>query len=181
MKKRTIIGMLLVACCATMCFVGGTFAKYTSNVENSATAVVAKWEVGAGNLAASFNLFEHTDTNTVSGKIAPGTSGSFAFNVSNKSEVTANYAITFTVQNENNIPVKFYSDSSFTTEITDTDGTYNAVSGTLAIGSTTEQTDEATIYWQWIFDGDDAADTSLGTAGTASITVAASVVFTQVD
>ena len=43
--KKTIIAMLLVACCITACFVGGTFAKYTSTASGSAVATVAKWEI----------------------------------------------------------------------------------------------------------------------------------------
>ena len=45
MKKFRIVALLLVMCLASSCFVGGTFAKYSSTAEGSDSAVVARWSI----------------------------------------------------------------------------------------------------------------------------------------
>ena len=202
MKKRTIISLLLVACLATMCFVGGTFAKYTSTVTGTDNATVAKWafKQGETDLALNgaktitfdlFNTIKDTagaeEKDVLAGKIAPGTSGSFTLNLKNESEVTATYDVSFKVTNPGNIPVKFYSDSAMTQEITDTDDVFSAAAlkGTLDFTGSTKNdpaitSTDVTVYWQWAFNGNDVDDTALGINPT-EIAVNATCVFTQVD
>ena len=122
MKKRSIIAVLCILVLATSCFVGSTFAKYTSTVEGSSTATVATWKFTDANAAdvtsnivvpnaatgeVVFDLFDvsaivdtvdgNDDADVADGVIAPGTRGHFSFNVKNESQVNATYAITFTV------------------------------------------------------------------------------------
>ena len=116
--------------------------------------------------------------NPVDGSIiAPGTQGSFDLVLTNASQVTAQYAIDYTVTNNNDIPVKFSVDggTTWTNDLADvaaSDSTKLAAnSGTTTI----------TVQWKWVFDGNDANDTALGSAATATLTVAAAVTATQVD
>ena len=198
-KKRSSMMVRLVAALAvtmmfTMCFVGGAFAKYTSSGTGTDTATVAKWsfKVGETDIATTdtftFDLFKtikdsdginnETEMNPVDGSIiAPGTQGSFDLVLTNASQVTAQYAIDYTVTNNNDIPVKFSVDggTTWTNDLADvaaSDSTKLAAnSGTTTI----------TVQWKWVFDGNDANDTALGSAATATLTVAAAVTATQVD
>ena len=197
MKKRSIMirvmAVLSVVMMFTMCFVGGTFAKYTSSGSGFDSATVAKWSfnVGGTDIATensfTFNLFNtvkdtgganEDDINPADGSIiAPGTQGSFELVLTNASQVTAQYAIDYTVTNTNNIPVEFSVDgthwSSELTDVTASDETKLAAnSGTTTI----------TVQWKWKFNGgDDSYDTALGKDGAATLTVAAAVTATQVD
>lgn len=199
-RKRSSMMVRLVAVLAvtmmfTMCFVGGTFAKYTSSATGTDSATVAKWsfKVGETDIAASneftFDLFNtiikdsngtdnETDMSPVDGSIiAPGTQGSFDLVLKNESQVTAQYAIDYTVTNTGHIPVQFSVDGGahWTDDLADvvaSDSTKLAAnSGTTTIN----------VQWKWDFNGNDTTDTTLGSAGTATLTVAAVVTATQVD
>lgn len=92
MKKTKLMRaalLLLVLTLITSCFVGGTFAKYTTSAEGSDTARVAKWGVEIKANGATFTDTYKTDdgsvaiVNSVVGLnkakvVAPGTSGSMA-------------------------------------------------------------------------------------------------------
>ena len=199
-RKRSSMMVRLVAVLAvtmmfTMCFVGGTFAKYTSSATGTDTATVAKWsfKVGETDIATTdtftFDLFKtikdsdginnETEMNPVDGSIiAPGTQGSFDLVLTNASQVTAQYAIDYTVTNNNDIPVKFSVDggTTWTNDLADvaaSDSTKLAANS----GTTTIK-----VQWKWDFNGsDDSFDTALGIGGNAVLTVKAEVTATQVD
>lgn len=201
MKKNRamrVAAMLLVLVMMTSCFVGGTFAKYTSTTSGSDVATVAKWsfKVGGTEIAATeektvtFNLFDTiNDTgntadegDVVDGKIAPGTAGSFLLALENSSEVTADYEITLAHVNTSNIPLEYSVDgSTWTSDI----ASLKIEGDNMAIGGTANQT----IYWRWQYNDvaglkDDATDTALGIAAqTAAPTVEVTVTLTawQVD
>ena len=199
-RKRSSMMVRLVAALAvtmmfTMCFVGGTFAKYTSSATGTDSATVAKWsfKVGETDIATTdtftFDLFKtikdsdginnETEMNPVDGSIiAPGTQGSFDLVLKNESQVTAQYAIDYTVTNNNDIPVKFSVDggTTWTNDLADvaaSDSTKLAANS----GTTTIK-----VQWKWDFNGsDDSFDTALGIGGNAVLTVKAEVTATQVD
>ena len=189
-----LVAVLAVAMMFTMCFVGGTFAKYTSSGTGTDSATVAKWsfKVGETDIATTetftFDLFktikdtngtdDETDMNPVDGSIiAPGTQGSFDLVLTNASQVTAQYAIDYTVTNTSNIPVKFSVDNgtTWTNDLADV-----AASDSTKLAANTGTT-TIKVQWKWDFEGNDTTDTTLGTAGTATLTVAAVVTATQVD
>ena len=199
-RKRSSMMVRLVAVLAvtmmfTMCFVGGTFAKYTSSATGTDSATVAKWsfKVGETDIATTdtftFDLFKtikdsdginnETEMNPVDGSIiAPGTQGSFDLVLTNASQVTAQYAIDYTVTNTGNIPVQFSVDggTTWTNDLADVAASDStklvANSGTTTI----------TVQWKWDFNGsDDSYDTALGIGGNAVLTVNAKVTATQVD
>ena len=190
-----LVAVLAVAMMFTMCFVGGTFAKYTSSGTGTNTATVAKWsfKVGETDIATNgtftFDLFKtikdtngtdnESDMSPVDGSIiAPGTQGSFDLVLTNASQVTAQYAIDYTVTNNNDIPVKFSVDggTTWTNDLADvaaSDSTKLAANS----GTTTIK-----VQWKWDFNGsDDSFDTALGIGGNAVLTVKAEVTATQVD
>lgn len=197
-RKRSSMMVRLVAVLAvvmmfTMCFVGGTFAKYTSSATGTDSATVAKWDikVGGTNIATNdtftFDLFktikdsngtaDETDMSPVDGTIiAPGTRGSFDIVIKNDSQVNATYAIDYTVTNTNNIPVKFSVDG---TNWFDDINYLDVRSVAINMGATAT----VTVQWMWEFeriDGD-TQDTTLGSAATATLKVEAAVTATQVD
>lgn len=186
-----LAAVLAITMMFTMCFIGGTFAKYTSSATGTADVGVAAWDikVGGTNIATTdtftFDLFDtikdsngtdnENDMNPVDGTIiAPGTSGNFAIVIKNDSQVNATYAIDFTVTNANNIPVQFSLDgTTWETDINDLDVPATAID--MGANAT------VTVQWKWPFDGDDGVDTALGKAHTATLKVDAKVIATQVD
>ncbi len=201
MKKRTIISLLLVACMATMCFVGGTFAKYVSSTSGSDSVRVASFNVQfdgeritSESFVHEFNLFDtikdtdgEEEGDVAEGRIiAPGTSGAFDFAVKSESEVTVAYVITIQ-ETEAGVPLQWSVDGE---EWVDSIAALNlTLSDTIAIGDTTEK--PIAIQWKWAFDNEvdtmaagqtDITDTALGVADPlAQPSVAISVTFTQVD
>lgn len=195
MKKvrNFLIVALLICTLVSTSITAGTYAKYTSTAELTDTARVAKWDIdveGADMTATTnIDLFKYAETNvantdgTVDGLIAPGTKGSFAIDVQNKGEVTAEYTIKFADTNTAGIPIEYSLDEqTWATDITTLSVTEN-----LAIGS---QVSTKTIYWRWAFERGDndsdktannSSDTTLGIDGVATVTVTATITATQVD
>ena len=186
---RIAAGVMTAALLST-CAISSTFAKYTTAQTGTDSARVAKWNIlfGDGTTMSEtfkFDLFDTTygDATSPSVKssnddkvIAPGTQGSFALVIKNSSEVTATYAIDYTVTNSASIPVKFSVDGT-----TWTDNLANVTATALAMGSSKT----ITIQWKWDYEdatdsSRDEKDTILGTAG-AEIQITATVTATQVN
>ena len=117
MKKTKLMRaalLLLVLTLVTSCFVGGTFAKYTTSAEGSDTARVAKWGVVITAHGETFAKTYATDTENVVGTIAnsvvsanankviaPGTKGNMVgMTITGTPEVavSVNYAANFKVE-----------------------------------------------------------------------------------
>ncbi|MBQ4559616.1 MAG: hypothetical protein IJA54_04740 [Tyzzerella sp.] len=207
-KTMRLASGLLVAVLLTTCAISGTFAKYVSDATNSDTARVAKWsievegeEIGvAGDPVVAFDLFEtvkdtagadEADVKVGTGDehiIAPGTSGSFAIDIANKSEVNAKYTIALEETNTGNIPLQYSVDGTTwkdsIAELVMTDLTNQDIA--MGTGTATE-----TVHWRWVFEGTtpgahagqtDETDTALGNATTAAtVTIKATITVTQVD
>lgn len=196
-KNRKIVALILCLCLAVCCVAGGAFAKYTTSVSGSDTASVAKWsfEVNdvdmtptGNNASMTFDLFntimdsngEAAETDVKTDLIAPGTSGSFDVKIENLSEVNAVYALDYTVENTQNVPIQFSLDGAdWKDDINDLDVSDVAI-------AMENGTDTVTVHWQWPFEsGDDATDTSLGIAAAKgnvpTVTVTCAATFTQVD
>ena len=122
--------------------------------------------------------------------IAPGTKGSFDIVLTNNSEVSAKYGITYTVTNTSNIPVEYSVDGkTWVTKLTDLNVAESDTDTKLAANG---ETKTITVQWRWAYENgkyndgtektaNDVYDTTLGTAGTDTITVKAEVTATQVD
>lgn len=102
MKKTKLMRaalLLLVLTLITSCFVGGTFAKYTTSAEGSDTARVAKWGFKQTTIELG-DLFRTTYDNVLGADdvIAPGTSNSVKFGFTYDGATTApEVAYTFEV------------------------------------------------------------------------------------
>ena len=121
--KFTAFVLLLTIIAVSL--VSGTFAKYTSKANGSDTATVAKWSFNVTDSAGTttdvagtevktftFDIFSTLTNETNVAKtdgtlIAPGTTGSFKFDVENASQVTAKYKVDYTIVNEKNVPLEF--------------------------------------------------------------------------
>lgn len=214
MKKNRMMrlaSILLVCVLLTTSVISGTYAKYISTASGDDTARVAKWsiEVNGTDIAVSnpeitFDLF-NTVLDTVDGKkernvlegvsetiIAPGTKGSFELAIDNTSEVTAKYAIDFSVlSNSKNIPIQYsINNTDWSMDINNIDiAASDATQIDMVDGKATVK-----VYWKWAFESDlvsaafqsDDKDTALGIAAdddtsAPAITIQATITATQVD
>lgn len=211
MKNKSLrtASVLAIATLLTTSILSGTFAKYTTTVSGTDTAIVAKWDVKAGEFTEtsvkSVDIFKEGqvyDLKTDSGVIdytsgvedndviqtaknsntviAPGTWGKYTFKLENKSDVTANYSINYSVTNTNKIPLKWSTDKTTW---------YDSIEQLNVADQKIEKTSgssDITLYWKWEFTDSsvadrDVSDTTLGNAGTAEAKVDISVTFDQVD
>lgn len=213
MKKKNhtmrIAAGVMTAALLSTCAISSTFAKYTSESTGTATARVAKWDILFGeekttmSKTFTFDLYStlydttanNEETDVKKGddvtRIAPGTQGSFAVKITNNSEVTAKYTVSFAIGYTDDtantevksvtIPLQFSKDrSDWKTSIADLD-IVNTAAVNLAMGGN----DTYTVYWKWDYedttdDDRDKNDTILGTAG-AEIQITATVTATQVN
>ena len=204
-KTVKIVILLLALTMVVLMLVSGTYAKYTSTASGTDSISVAKWSIllGQTEIATAsaqtvtidlFNTIYDTnggaaETDVASNLIAPGTKGSFSLDITNNSEVNAEYTLTSSVTNTSNIPVEFSVDggSTWTTTI-------NTSSSATALNMGATQTID--VKWRWAFEGSgstnytasqtDATDTTLGIAGQTSggapqLSVTVNVTATQVD
>ena len=107
--------LLLVLTLITSCFVGGTFAKYTTSASSSDFARVAKWGFNYSASVDLTDLFKNAYTNEANGEtvksadtkvdvIAPGTNNSqqfaFKYDTTNNGATRPEVAYNFTVDAE---------------------------------------------------------------------------------
>lgn len=136
MKKRgTVLGGLLLAVVVTGYSVCGTYAKYVSSMDMADEARVAKWdfklvgEESTGNY--DINLFQDSyliegtgNTKVVSSEpgikvVAPGTEGSYAFNIQGTAETNytvdiSDVVVANTIKTNTYNPIKFSIDGGKT-------------------------------------------------------------------
>ena len=160
-RNKPVIILLALLLITAIVFSMYAYAKYKTTLTGNGTATVAKW---------SFKVNGQTQTipdidlatkmkkvnNVAENKLAPGTEGSFELNLdATGSEVAIDYNIKLIVT-EKPTNLRFYTDSSYTKEITSTDGVMN-VSGVMSLEEIkTIQT--KTIYWKWAYQTGTAAN-----------------------
>ena len=182
MKKsslRNLGVMAVVLCLVTTCLLGGTLARYTSEVSGNATFTAAKWEFSAKNgenaLAQDFTLDigATANKNIVDGTVAPGSKGSFNIVLdAGDSQVGIDYAIKFKNDSTASLPsgLKFTVD---TQPVTLDDP--NGITGKLVydeLGAATVTNKTITVNWEWPYgaDADDTADAGKTTKLVIEIT-----------
>lgn len=200
MKKTKLMRaalLLLVLTLITSCFVGGTFAKYTTSAEGSDTARVAKWGVVITAHGETFAKTYATDTENVAGTIAnsvvsadkviaPGTKGNMVgMTITGTPEVavSVSYAANFKVEGWT-VDDKFYCPLQIKVGSTMIDGATfnNAVAFENAVNTeistynknyaagtdlSTASVTTPSVSWEWPFSEDDIKDTKLGNLETA--------------
>lgn len=180
-----LVAVLAVTMMFTMCFVGGTFAKYTTSGTSNDSATVAKWGVTVTGYATTFakeyaktdNSFTGTYSVASDGKVvAPGTSGDMAaFTITGTPEVAVRVAFTGTLELGDKwvdstdayyCPIKItVGDQTFEgTSYGSADEFESAVNAKIA-GFTRDYTsgtnlsgiggDAPAISWEWAFEGND--------------------------
>lgn len=186
MKNKKTLIIVILALLIVLVLVGTwAFSKYTTDLTGTGSATVAKWSFQSNEGTTTLTTVSLVDTTlnskVVDGKIAPGTDGTFDIGIdASGSEVAVDYTVE--ISNLKNCPtnLKFYSDSSFTNEITAVDGVYT-VEGSIALAAV-DTAVTVPIYWQWPYettDGD-GIDTTEGEAA-ATMTFDVKVTGTQAD
>ena len=212
MKKTKLMRaalLLLVLTLITSCFVGGTFAKYTTSANGSDSARVAKWGFNNASVVLT-DLFKTAYDKNVQGKvdvIAPGTTNSATFSFAYGGATTApEVAYTFevstkgsscadSIKNNRNIQWKLDNGAwgtwdALITAIEALDG--NKVEnkydpGQLPDAFTAADGNTHTVSWQWLFDTandatQDVTDTAMGNADElAKVELVITVAATQID
>lgn len=176
-----IAAFLLVAVLLSTCVISGTFAKYASNFSGSDTVTAAKWDVkveGSGNESFAFNLFDTikdiagaTEEDVKAGLIAPGTEGSFQFNLTAANEVTTKYSISFAITNAANIPLQYRVNGG------EWKTTLDTIEETILLAAAESFTKDVTVEWKWAFNESGVDNAYSG----ATVTVVANVAFVQID
>ena len=173
-KMMRIASVLLVAVLLSTCTISGTFAKYASTASQTATASVATWDIdfdGDNDESKdfAFDLFAtivdtvdgNTDSEVATGKIAPGTKGSFDIVLKNSSEVDAKFKVAFK-NNLDGVPLTFTYKIDTETYTTDT-----------FVNIDMNATKTVTVSWEWAFGEtvDDNAHSGKSPSVTATVTV----------
>lgn len=209
-KNRTmrVAVLMLALTLVTCCFVGSTFAKYTSTASGTDSVTVADWEINVGPTGntvditgedtITFALFDTIndtkddadETDVRDDMIAPGTKGSFSFNIANASDVNAQYKVEFFVYTKNGeekVAATFPTNFVFTTKnggATVTNTPANSLSNIEFTAIAMDATATVQIDWAWAFvtgeGAGDAADTADGIANK-TIYVDATITVEQVD
>ena len=185
--------------------IASTYAKYTTKLTGSSDTTIAKWawtinnnDVSKDDTEFTFDLFKTikdtdggTEADVTTQKIAPGTKGSFSIEVTNASDVNAEYSLTLTetkatAVSSANIEYSIVGTDE-ATDWTNDIGTFNLTDTSLNMNASKT----VTLYWRWAYsttESQDTADTAVGFAvagatseSDKSITVKAILNFTQID
>ena len=171
-----LVILLLIVTIASLILATYAWAKYTTQTEGTATAQVAKWNVGVN---FENKDFEETYDHILDGRLAPGSSGSFDIKINpGQTEVDFDYEIMLvkTSSTDGNVPehLHFYIiDTTTGNSITLQKRTANEI----GVGSNYSEQPEAvkeylkarvdmtdqkntdeltkTIYWEWPYENPD--------------------------
>ncbi len=178
-KYFTIIALVLLVAAGA---IGYTYARYVSVATGTGSARVAKFAFDLNGANASTttqtmsisDLFSYTYNNgTVVGAnsektVAPGTSGYIEILLQNQGEVAIVPDWTITETNASNVPLQYQVSTSTTPNASNWSN-----AGALAPTETTVAIDgqqKYYLHWKWAT-ASDANDTTLGVAGTATVSI----------
>lgn len=145
---------------ATTSLIGGTLAKYATEVTGDGSATVAAWSFKANEQSKTFtvNLADTSvkEDKLASGMIAPGTQGSFDIVIdATGSDVALKYTIEFSAVTNKPDNLKFYSDGGFNNVLADLQAA--GVSDSIAANDATKKRTK-TVYWKWDYQSTGNAD-----------------------
>ena len=197
-KLAKFMALVLLVTLLAVILVSGTYAKYTTAVSAKDTATVARWNITLNGEDISkgtqktlklglFDTINDTDftsedSDVTAGKIAPGTTGKFEIaKLINNSDVNAQYKITYSIDNNNNIPLEFSKDQNAADSEWKSLSEFSMNDFVALAKDSTEGVSTGTIYWRWKFErNDDSADTDFG-INTPKVVVTATITVEQVD
>ena len=205
-----VAAFLFILTMISTCAFATTFAKYTSGDHAEDTARVAKWGVTVTGVKGDANsMFSKTEgsgenlsVKSTVNVVAPGTKGDFSeFTIKGTPEVAVEVIYTAEVElsgwaiesglyfpivvTVNGTPVELgtgvaASEEAWEQAIEEAIARRNIFAAGTDLTKETDTTD-LVISWSWAFNGDDAKDTELGDAGTATISVKVTCVVSQID
>lgn len=181
MKKKSYVGRLgalaLMLTVISTCLLGGTMARYVTDVTGSATATVAAWSFKANNSDSTFtpiDLGDTTNRTSYDGTtlkedvIAPGTSGSFTIEIDGSgSDVGIQYDVAVKAASGTTLPddLLFSTEEITGSNLGSTLDKFNIPTGTIDYSSTSnDMKKDITVFWAWGF-GDDDTKSSNDNAG----------------
>jgi len=192
-KALIITLLILVALLITGAFIG-TMARFITSNTVSDNAVVARFGLG---VPTNVDLFADSYTNVIAntdGKkiIAPGTEGSYSFEVSGTSEVayrvSADVNVTYSEEWDGYAPLDFSLDGETWTSLANFEDALESVLASTTIAPNSEYSSNQTIFWRWPFfvsAENDILDTQMGVlsaeTSAPAVTVNIVVTATQVD
>ena len=174
MKKKNsnltkVVILMLIVTMLALIAISGTYAKYTTTVNGTGTAIIGKWDINledatAQPLQENFNI-DLADTITGGSEdnfIQPGSSGSFTITVNNDGDVPAK--VTASLGNEY---TSIFKQGQFSISITAPEGAGDGVT----IEPASSQ--DVTITWAWEYNKDstgtaDEDDTTIGSTSDRS-------------
>lgn len=150
--KIGIVGVTLAGIVAGV-FINNTFSKYTNKVVGDGETEIAKWSFKVNQETEQFSrikLAETYDKTTLqSGKIAPGTKGSFDIVIdATDSEVAVKYEVDF--QNETNKPTNMIFKSGNKT-VSTIEELESVLTDTINADDT-NKVRTLTINWEWPYE-----------------------------
>ena len=161
-----IIVLLILIIAVSSCIGIFAWAKYTSAINGTATAQVAKWSFKlVDGVTETTDVIDFAVTRTdgyehvVEGLLAPGTFGEFEIGIDARgTETILEYTIDIELENKPT-NLKFYSDEAKTQEILVENGKLT-VEGFMDLEDVKEIR-YVTLYWNWPYEsGSDETDTS---------------------
>ena len=192
-KKALILALFALLTVATLAFIG-TMAKYMTATTATNEAVVAKFGLNVPN---TIDLFKDSYTNVqadTQGKkiIAPGTQGSYDFEVTGMSEVAykveAEIAVVYSSLWGAYAPLEFSLNG---TDWLKPEAFKTALAAALAreeMAPNESYSGEQTIHWRWPFytnSEDDAKDSAMGqaaaTGAAPKVTISVEITAVQID
>jgi len=181
-KKKIIPIIASVFVVAAAVLAGYTYAKYVSSASGNTSARVAKFSfslngAGAGTTTQTLNinnLFNYTYnsgkvTGTSNAKVvAPGTSGYVEILLQNNGEVAIIPDWTITETNASNIPLQYQISTTTTANASNWTTASSLVPAETSVAIGGQQ--KYYLHWRWNTVSN-SADTALGIAGTATVSV----------
>lgn len=133
------------------------WAKYTTAINGSATAQVAKWSFKlVDGITETSDVIDFAFTRTdgyehvEEGKLAPGTFGEFQIGIDARgTETILEYTIDVALENKPT-NLKLYSDSAKTQEISVTNNSFS-ITGFMSLEDT-KDIKTVTVYWDWPYE-----------------------------
>lgn len=164
-STNLIIAILILIIAISSCTGIYAWAKYTSQIDGTATAQVAKWSFKVvDGITETTDVIDFAFTRTdgygkvAEGVLAPGTYGEFEIGIdASGTETILEYTIDVILNNKPK-NLKLYSDSAKTEEITVSNNEFT-INGYMDLEEV-KTIKTVKVYWNWPYEsGDDAQDT----------------------
>lgn len=145
-EKKIYLFIILGMAVSLLGIAGASYSLYKSSPRGKTVGAIANWNFKVNGASSTFAINLAVGAkNTVDGKLAPGSYGSFTMNLdATGTDTDVNYQITFKNVKGKPNNMKFYLDKDYTTEINLDGGT---IKDTIAFGE--DMRKNVTIYWNW--------------------------------